>query len=107
SQPKVGSRQPLEPQLAHGRGVGAACAPRKRSITSAVRAGPQPAGAQYVGSDGSTWLAQASTPPPTCTASEKPAFLTTARHSALRAPLLQCSTILRSCGSFSRAAPLR
>src|SRR5216684_3067300 len=62
---------------------------------------------QYEGSDGSTWLTQASTPPPTCTASAKPASLTMARHSALRAPLLQCRTIRRSWGSRSRAAPDR
>src|SRR5215472_12821690 len=62
---------------------------------------------QYSGSDGSTWLIQASTPPPTCTASEKPASFTTARHSAERAPLLQCSTIRLSCGRRSSAAPDR
>src|SRR5580700_7851886 len=60
---------------------------------------------QYDGSEGSTWLIQASTPPPTCTASVKPAFLTIASASAERAPLLQCSTIRLSCGSRSRAAP--
>src|SRR5262249_50823415 len=62
---------------------------------------------QYSGRDGSTWLIQASTPPPTCTASAKPAFLTTARTSALRTPLLQCSTIFLSCGMCSSAAPVR
>src|SRR5215469_6994288 len=69
-------------------------------------AGSRPA-AQYVGRLGSTWLIQASTPPPTWTASEKPAFLTTARASALRTPLLQCSTIRLSCGSLSSATPVR
>src|SRR5215831_1930256 len=62
---------------------------------------------QYDGRLGSTCLTQASTPPPTCTASEKPAFFTIARHSALRTPLLQCSTMRLSCGIFSSAAPER
>src|SRR6266851_2813018 len=60
---------------------------------------------QYEGSEGSTWLTQASTPPPTCTASEKPALCTMDRHSAERWPLLQCSTTRLSCGSRSSAAP--
>ena len=38
---------------------------------------------------GSIWFTQATTPPPTCTASERPAPLTTASTSAERAPLLQ------------------
>jgi len=47
------------------------------------------------------------TPPPTCTASEKPAPLTTAKASAERAPLLQCSTTFLSCGSLPSASPDR
>src|SRR5688500_14247369 len=47
---------------------------------------------QYDGCDGSIWLTHATTPPPTCTASENPAPFTTARASAERAPVLQCST---------------
>src|SRR3954469_15815977 len=44
---------------------------------------------QYVGRLLSIWLAQATTPPPTCTASEKPAPLSTASVSADRCPVLQ------------------
>src|SRR5262245_58751965 len=62
---------------------------------------------QYVGNDGSTVLIQLSTPPPTCTASEKPAFLSTASTSAERAPDLQCRTIRLSWGMPDSAAPVR
>ena len=41
---------------------------------------------QYDGWDGSIWLTHALTPPPTCTASEKPAPLSTASASAERTP---------------------
>ena len=44
---------------------------------------------QYVGSEGSTWVAQAVTPPCTCTASLKPAALTAASASADRTPVRQ------------------
>src|SRR6266545_2543314 len=62
---------------------------------------------QYEGSDGSIVATQDSTPPPTCTASENPAFFTIARHSADRTPDLQCSTSRLSCGRRSSAAPDR
>src|ERR1019366_1616512 len=80
--------------LCHHRAAGHLASPRSRR-------------SQYTGRVGSTWLTQASTPPPTWTASAKPASLTTARISALRAPLLQCRTIRRSCGSRERASPVR
>ena len=44
---------------------------------------------QYVGRLGSTWVAQAVTPPCTCTASLKPAALTAASASAERTPVRQ------------------
>ncbi len=47
------------------------------------------------------------TPPPTCTASAKPADFRTARTSAERTPVLQCRTIFRSWGRSWRALPIR
>jgi hypothetical protein len=45
--------------------------------------------AQYAGWDGSIWLTHALTPPPTWTASARPAPCTMARTSAERTPVLQ------------------
>src|SRR5699024_2875340 len=64
-------------------------------------------GHQYVGRLGSTWLAHAVTPPPTCVASENPARCRAASASAERPPVLQCSTIGLSCGNSANAAPER
>ena len=50
--------------------------------------------------DGSIWLTQATTPPPTCTASAYPAPLTIASVSAERTPVLQCMTICLSDGQL-------
>ncbi len=50
---------------------------------------PGGVGGQYTGSDLSTWVAQAVTPPWTCTAEEKPAAFSVAKASADRTPLLQ------------------
>src|SRR5690606_1221378 len=62
---------------------------------------------QYVGSEGSTCLTQASTPPCRWTASRNPAALTVASASAERTPDLQYSTICRSWGSSASASPDR
>ena len=51
---------------------------------------------------GSSCLPHATIPPCTCTASEKPAFLTTASASAERTPDLQCSTDGLSCGNLGQ-----
>ena len=50
---------------------------------------------------------EAVTPPNTCTASLKPAFLTAANVSADRTPVLQYMTIWRSWGSEASASPRR
>src|SRR3954452_12653851 len=61
---------------------------------------------QYDGWLGSIWSTQATTPPPTCTASEKPAPLAIASTSAERTPDLQWNTNCLSCGNFSSATPV-
>ena len=55
---------------------------------------------QYDGWEGSIWLTQAETPPPTCTEFAYPAPLSTASASADRTPVLQCSTICLSLGQL-------
>src|SRR5690606_24917415 len=81
--------------------------PTQMRGAAAVCGGPAGRPGQYLGRLGSTVSIQERIPPPTCTASEKPAFLTAASASADRPPDLQCRMICLSCGSLANASPVR
>src|SRR5690606_31715524 len=76
-----------------------------RHAPAGARRRPLGPASQYVGRLGSICFAQASTPPPRCTASGRPARCSAASASADRPPDLQCSTIGLSCGSSASASP--
>src|SRR5262249_31686637 len=72
---------------------------------------PAPAGrgraGQYTGLCGAMGFTPPLTPPPTGGGPGEPGGLSATRSSALRTPVLQCRTILRSCGRAWRALPIR